>query len=160
MGQRVGWGFANDENCSCHVQLWEQLSCTVCHQFPSCSLVLIRLSCKQQIRLIFFLNAASAQSELWILREKTKKQTRCLCSLRHESFANTVKAIKIAMFKQERWHTTITVMLLQSCQAEILMADLYEIRLGLSEAPGTGPASTFLPQHFFLLVRSCHVCAL
>lgn len=109
MGQRVGWGFANDENCSCHVQLWEQLSCTVCHQFPSCSLVLIRLSCKQQIRLIFFLNTASAQSELWILREKTKRQTRCLCSLRHESFANTVKAIKIAMFKQERWHTTITV---------------------------------------------------
>jgi len=40
VGQRAGWGFANHENHSCHVQLWEQLSCAVCHQLPSCSLVL------------------------------------------------------------------------------------------------------------------------
>lgn len=79
---------------------------------------------------------------------KTKRQTRCLCSLRYESFANTVEAIKIAMFKREvacYYHSSVTSELSGR-------AALHEIKLGLSEYPGPGPTSTFLPPHFFLLV--------
>lgn len=76
---------------------------------------------------------------------RTKRQTRCLCSLRYKSFATTVKYIKIAMFKREvaRYYCS-------SVNSKLSGRDtLHENRLGLSEAPGPRPTSTFLPQHFF-----------
>lgn len=84
------------------------------------------------------------------IKGKSKRQTRCLCSLRYESFVNTVKSIKIATFKREMacyYHSSVTSKL--SGRDTSGRDTLHEIRLGLCEAPGAGPTSTFLPQHFF-----------